>query len=364
MTTFYRYAEDPTGLNPDNLVSGELYSLSTRPIRAAVPKYGPFFTESLVVYDNLTQQPLVKGIDYRIPTIARDATLKFGKEVADAILIENSSVSGQIAITYQAVGGLFQNNIDNLVTMYEAYINDDRKIDWLTGILGKPSEYPPGPHPHWMSDLFGFETLNFQLERIAQAILLGNSPAFDALLQAIESGKASLPEMDAGQPLRKTVTLEGLLYVLDKYNFNSVLVKPQAVSLINGGSLWIDVTSSNVPDTVTWYWTIQHIDTQPDDFVLNSGILSMVNGVGKLMLQSVRSLDKEDDEQFRVQIRRNGVNGQVIATTRLLTSRAHAAKHFDRILDALKVQTLHTPQLRLTPKTYSIARSYRHATFN
>ena len=128
MSAYYRYPEDPTGVNPDNLVSGEIHQLSNRPIRVAVPKYAPFFTDSLIVYDGLTQQPLVRGQDYKIPTISREATLRFGKEIADAILIENSNVSDEIRITYQVLGGVHQNNIDNIVNIYEQFVNDqDRK---------------------------------------------------------------------------------------------------------------------------------------------------------------------------------------------------------------------------------------------
>lgn len=364
MSVYIRYAEDPTGSNPDNLVSEELISLNDRVIRVAVPRHGPFFTDSLIVYDGLTKRRLDKGTDYRIPTIARDATLKFGLEVADALLIENTDVASQILVTYQAVGGLFQNNIDNLAGMYESWLNDDRKVDWLTGIMGKPSEFPPGPHPHWLTDLFGFETLNFQLERIAQAIQLGNSPAFQAILDALETRFASQAEMMAGKPLKKTVTLEGLLSVVDQYNFNSVTLKPEANFIVNAGTLWWDVTASNVPDQVTWYWTIDHIDTNNEDFVANSGILQMTDGVGRFMIQTPRSFDKEESEAFRVQIRRNGPDGQVIVTSRIILSVAHLARRFDRILDALKVQRILTPQLRLSPKTFSVARSYANATFN
>ena len=364
MTVYTRYAEDPTGVNPDNLVSEEQISLSDKVIRVAVPRYGPFFTESLSVYDGLTQRKLIKGTEYRIPTIARDATLKFGLEVADAILIENSAVASQVTVSYQAVGGLFQNNVDNLASMYEAWANDDRKVDWLTGIMGKPSEFPPSPHPHWLSDLAGFETINYQLERIAQAIMLGNSPAFQAILNALESRFASLAEMDAGLPIQKAVTLEGLLAVLNQYNFNAVKFKPAATVIRDGGTLWWTIEASNVPDQVTWYWTIQHIDTNNEDFVSNSGVVNVARGVGRFMLQATRSGVKEEIETFRVQLHRNSPTGQVIATSQVITSAEHQAHHSDRIIDALKTQRILSPQLTLTPKTFSVARSYANATFN
>ena len=44
-----RYPLDPTGVNPNNLVIGELAVLQTRPVRAITPIYGPFFSESVKV---------------------------------------------------------------------------------------------------------------------------------------------------------------------------------------------------------------------------------------------------------------------------------------------------------------------------
>ena len=97
MPTYYRYPEDLTGVNPDNLVVGEVVVLNDRPIRVAVPKYAPFFTKSLVVVDELTQRVLIKGADYTVPIINQEASLRTGEEIADAVLIENKDVSVTLA---------------------------------------------------------------------------------------------------------------------------------------------------------------------------------------------------------------------------------------------------------------------------
>ena len=96
MPVYHRYPEDLTGVNPDNLVVGEVIVLNDRPIRVGVPKYAPFFSKSLVIIDELTQRTLIKGVDYRIPIISQEATLRVGEEIADAFLIENKDVSPNI----------------------------------------------------------------------------------------------------------------------------------------------------------------------------------------------------------------------------------------------------------------------------
>lgn len=365
MPVYHRYAEDLTGENPDNRVTGELCSLSNRPVRVAVPKYGPFFTEkNFSVYDNLTQRLLVKGVDYRCPMIVREATLRTGLEVADALLIENPDVSSQISITYQCIGAEYQNNVDNIVAIYESFLNDGRTVDWVDGIYGKPTEFPPAVHPHWVSDLYGFEPLTVEMERIAQAIMLGNTPAFEMLLQAMESKGASDEEMDLGKPLNKFVTLKGLLGVLNKYNFNSMVMTPGTLRLKNGQDLWVSVKASFVPDSIQYFWSIEHESTSPEDFALQTGYVNLVNGSGQFLIQSNMDVAEEDDEYFRIAIRRKSGTGQIVALSERMTLLSHTKPAPSTIMAALSASCPKSPTIQNTAKTAQITRNYRNASFS
>lgn len=366
MSVYVRYAEDFTGVNPDNRVERELHSLNNRPIRVVVPKYGPFFNDpdTLVVFDNLTQQRLVHNVDYKSPMIVREATLRTGKEVCDAILILNENVSPQVHVTYQNIGGGYQNNVDNIVAMYESYINDNRSIDWLEGIYGKPTEFPPSLHAHWLSEIFGFEPLTVELERIAQAIQLGNTPAFEQLINAIGTKGATLAEMQAGKPLNKFVTLTGLLSVLDKYNFNSIRLSPAHSTLKNGQDLWVSVDASFVPEAAQYFWSIEHETTSPIDFVSQTGYVNLTNGVGSFMIQVAMDLVEEEDEYFRVALRRNSGTGQIVATTPRLKLQAHVIPPPDTILAALSAISPTDPSIQHTVKTTKITRAIKNATYS
>lgn len=364
MPVYHRYPEDFTGANPDNFVDGELCSLSDRPIRVIVPKYGPFYVNSaLVLYDNFTMRRLEKGVDYTTPVIVRELCLKTGMEVADAILIINRSVSSQVRLSYQNVGGDYQNNIDNIIQIYESFMNDNRSIDWVDGIYNKPSGFPPSPHPHYLSDVYGFEAVNVQLERLAQAIMLGNTPAFEAMLDAIDSRSASIPEMDLGLPSNKFVTLQGLLHTLDKYNFNALTIKPEGLEIGNGKQMFVDVYSTNLPDDVTLYWTIDHETTSPEDFVYQSGTIEMRHGVGRFSIRSAKDIMEEPTEFFRIMIRRNGPSGQVIGRTRRMKLLQHDAKASDSFFTAMSVCCLGNPKLIRNAKTVSVLRSRKNASY-
>jgi hypothetical protein len=176
-----RYPLDATGLNPDNRVVGEIKTLANTQVKAVVPTYGPIYADGLVVVDNLTNIPLVKGIDYSCVQLLQEATLRFGKEIFEVILIKKPDVSSTVRINYQVLGGLFQNNAAGIESLYQAVMNNNTPISW-ENVLNKPYEYTPTLHNHMLQDVVGFEPLVVALERVRNAITLTDVASFEALI--------------------------------------------------------------------------------------------------------------------------------------------------------------------------------------
>jgi hypothetical protein len=179
-----RFDYDPTGVNPDNLVSNEIHALTDNYVRAFAPTYGPFFADSVVLFDNANDRQLVRGVDYSITELNQDITLRLGKEVSSVMLVLHPSVSNVVRMTYQVVGGLYQNQADAIANMYNTLLQDGRPIEWAN-ILGKPLQFPPTLHLHNLEDVYGFEPLVNAIERIRSAIILSDVPAFEALIDWI-----------------------------------------------------------------------------------------------------------------------------------------------------------------------------------
>lgn len=358
MPIYHRYAVDPTGQNPDNLVSGEPYTLSDRELRFLVPKYGSFYTNSVALFDASNSRLLERGVDYEIPMICQEATLRYGQEIADAILITNAGVSQNVLLSRQVVGGQWQDNTSNIVAIYEAYVNDNRNVDWVTGVFGKPAQYPPAPHPVWMSDIYGFEPLTFVLERIANAISIGNTPNYQLLMDTIKNYVVSESEIDAMQNSDRFITFNRLRYALDKLHFNTFSMSPNGVSLKDGALQWFDVKGTNQKATEVYYWEIEHISTTSADFVLNSGMVTLYNGEGRFMLQLTRDSHREPDETFRIHLRRGGLQNAPVFTSHVMTIAAHLQRHTDRIIDAIRHLPPVTPLLSQTAKIRSVHRAY------
>lgn len=191
-----RYPLDVTGINPDNFVSGEIKTLAVRPIRAVVPSYGPFFNDdTLVVFDNTTGTQLVKNVDYKVTGLLQEATFKIGKEICEVILILNTNVSSQVRINYQSLGGLYQSNSTNLKKLWDTIMQDSRPVDWES-IFDKPYEFPPALHSHLLSDLYGFEPLVSALERLRAALILGDVPAFELVLEQVRQLREDFLELN------------------------------------------------------------------------------------------------------------------------------------------------------------------------
>lgn len=186
MTTIFRYALDPLGTNQDNLVIGEVQSLSNRAVRAVAPTYGPFYRKGLVVYDNATDQILTPDVQYTVNEMLQDASLHYGQGIYQVILIKDPKVSNKVRINYQVLGGLYQNSFSSLLDIYEAIINDNRSVDWQN-VMDKDVTYPPTLHNHLVEDLYGFAPIVAALERIRNAIVLSDVPAFESMNSAMRA---------------------------------------------------------------------------------------------------------------------------------------------------------------------------------
>lgn len=317
---FVRYLVDPSGTNPDNKVVGEIHTLQTTPIRAVATTYGPFFTESLAIYDHSNNRPLIKGTDYSVVEILQEATLRFGKEIAMLVLITNTAVSNSVRLDCQVLGGPYQNNAQGVVNMYNALMTDNRPVNFVS-VLNKPPEYPPTLHRHFLEDIYGFEPLVVALERVRNAIVLSDVPAFEALIDWVKAYCKNLPtvpeaDIDAMIPSNKLVSYERLLYALDKHNFNAVTVEPTTKTIKNGGVVEFLLSSTNMPDNSVLFWTIDHYGTDPLDFPLQGGLVNVNANRGSfnVFVNRQRGL-VEQQESFKVQLRRNSIDGPVLLTT-------------------------------------------------
>lgn len=165
---------DITGTNPANKIVDEPHTLAPGlQVRSVAPNLGPFFGESIIV-KNDSGVVLTRGTHYQLVELHQEASLKYGKEIFSVILIINTTVSSNVTVTYQALGGHYTYNDNSIVNLYNAVITDNRPVNWAN-VINKPDQYPPTIHNHLIEDIYGFEAVVDYLERIKRAITLGQT---------------------------------------------------------------------------------------------------------------------------------------------------------------------------------------------
>jgi len=177
-----KYPIDPTAVNPNNKIVGEVHDLGVGINRAIVPNYSAFYSESLVVRVEDRVDPLVPNEHYIAAQLHADATASLNREVCMAVVIKDQNVMGKIILEYQTVGGDFSVSVDALRQAIEDEDLDERTVSW-GDIIARPSAYPPAPHLHDIGDLYGFEYVVEALEALRAAILIGDEATHEEIRQ-------------------------------------------------------------------------------------------------------------------------------------------------------------------------------------
>jgi hypothetical protein len=321
-----RYQLDPTGNNPDNLILGETKIAMGGPVtRVIAPTYAPFFSDSVKVYNSGTNQELVKNVQYKCVELLQDPTARYAKEICQIILILDPSVAN-LRYDYQALGGLNQFDPSVLVNLWTQATQDNRPVQW-GNVLNKPISYPPSLHNHMFSELYGFEPLVMELERVRNAITLSNVPAFESLIDWVKlyiKPTVSEEEIRDSLPVQKYVTFEKLLYALDQLNFNGVKMSPLTGTFTNRSNQAFQLEFTNPPQ-VPLFWTIDHIETDSTDFLSDSGLVVVQDDRASFTISLSGSKVDETPESFKVSIRKNSITGPVLKQTQVMQIRAYEA---------------------------------------
>lgn len=324
-TPLIKYPLDPSGISPNNAVIGEIRTLEDRPYRAFSPVYSPYFGASITIWDHITSRQLVEGEDYELSQLEQFPTMRFGKGIYRLVLITNPEVSNTVRYNYQTLGGLYHLDATVVAQLYEAYLNDDRPVPY-DKVVGKPKDFPPSLHAHYLSEIHGFEPLIVALERLGDSITLGNEPAFNALIQWVQDRINNLDslteeELYAGTGLHKVITYGDLIKATQLLNYNTVSLVGEKSSMGRGGSQTLSVSLTHYDTTRPLYWAIEHITTDDSDFEYSSGILDVSTGQAEFTVKLVVPEEQVEESTYKIHIRRENSTGPILKSTDELTAR-------------------------------------------
>lgn len=164
------YQFDPTAVNVDNAVSAEVHTVSSATASMIALEHGTFFTEGLVIVNNITFDPLVLNTDYYFRGFDPEITALTGHECASAIYFP--AFNGDVAVDYQVVGGYQGRNSAIAKELSDAISTLTGSVFNFTTIGDKPETVTPDPHDHdLLADLTNLERLRITMDDIKEAII-------------------------------------------------------------------------------------------------------------------------------------------------------------------------------------------------
>lgn len=159
-----RYPLDLTGKHPDNKVVNERVVVDTR---SPVFKLsaGAFYTDSVVIVH--LGETLAKGVDYKATRMVEDAVILSNQDVAAYIKITDKTLVGELLVTYQAVGGEYQNIHNTLVEILNDYKIDKRGV-YFNDVVNLPTAFVPVRHLHSVYDIYGLTPISDPLNELVK----------------------------------------------------------------------------------------------------------------------------------------------------------------------------------------------------
>lgn len=186
-----RFNVDLTGTNVNNKIIDEPHTLANRVYRSIAPIYGAYYTESLIVKDASNNATLIRDTHYKCLDVVGIPTAQSGKEICTIIVIVDESVDSDVLVTYQALGGQYERTHEAIKTLVDNLLTDNRPVSW-PNILNRPATFTPSHHLHRVGDVIGFEYLTVELERLKNAVLLGDEIAHTEILAYVDANIAAL----------------------------------------------------------------------------------------------------------------------------------------------------------------------------
>lgn len=172
MAATYTYPFDPTGSATTNAVANERHVLSPpawTDFYFIVPKFAPYFRDSLRVIHRPSGKLLVEGQDYHCTHYFHAASHGVARRVYGSITFLDKTLTGVAEISYQTIGGdwILDASAD-LTRLTNTQLNP--RITTWEQVVDVPYQFPPIDHQWDLEDLKGVEAILPILEEMTEAI--------------------------------------------------------------------------------------------------------------------------------------------------------------------------------------------------
>ncbi len=154
-----------------------------------IPRAAPFFTRNFSLKVKSSGRPLIMGKDYVFAHPFRDFINTYNRNCFGMVSLRNQPTDIELLITYSTIGGPFVLDEVAYALQVANILNNPRSADW-SQIVNLPSEFPPAPHDHPISDSYRYEDMVVRFEAMVAALedTVGNPTVLSALEAHIKEG--------------------------------------------------------------------------------------------------------------------------------------------------------------------------------
>lgn len=196
MTLKIQYPYDPLGENPECLVTGERFALSSinNTYRSIVPEFSPFFPHDVKVFHWPSGKELMLGKDYEFGAKV-DCSLDIANtDLYGLIEFRNADIGGEIELRqYRTVGGNFTMGGQAVINHLANLLIDPTQLSW-EGVLEKLEEFPVQRHAQNWHDFSNKERIEQAIDTIPAAM---EAHADDVQSAGIDVLSARLAQLEA-----------------------------------------------------------------------------------------------------------------------------------------------------------------------
>ena len=182
------YPLDYTGSSTTNQVTNENITLTTNTkYRVFAPINGPYFFNTIKIKDVATGNFLTPS-QWAPFFLVQAATVKTGLagSVYATVIIKDSTVSNNLSISYQSIGGNYIGDYSNIIDLLNIALNDTRSVNW-DNITNHIMSYNAAIHTHSLSNISDVEILTLIIEKLCNAIILGDTIAQDSTCAYVDA---------------------------------------------------------------------------------------------------------------------------------------------------------------------------------
>lgn len=179
------YPLDLTGTAVTNKITQEKIILRPGVGRLCTTAAGAFYVDSLVITDLATGQPLTVNTDYWAVELIEVPTVLSGKFVAQCIFINSATVSANIQIDYQALGGDYAESERGRIVVDQFYgYGMDSWPNEVVILMQPVTQYPVEVQRHnqyFVDKKYTFENIEHAIDRIRVSFGQGAEPHHSAI---------------------------------------------------------------------------------------------------------------------------------------------------------------------------------------